>query len=244
MAFDAIPSAAVPDVEVIRPPDVGRAAPGAESKPAGEEGFSFWDFLDIINPLQHIPIISTIYRAITRDEISPSSRVVGGALFGGPIGFAVALVNVAVEGASGKDVGANVVALVSDPEPDAPLAWQVAEARPFGQGAASGSDLPAPALPGGGGLFAWPLALPHFGDDDSRGGLSPSSAAATAEGALPLRAEDLSSRELARILAGYQRAAPVSAAPAATPAPPPPAAAKAAPTPPPRPGLLPTPPMF
>jgi hypothetical protein len=36
-----------------------------------DEGPTFAEFLDIINPLQHIPVVSTIYRAITGDQISP-----------------------------------------------------------------------------------------------------------------------------------------------------------------------------
>ena len=34
-----------------------------DAEDAPEREFSFGDFLDIINPLQHIPIIGTIYRA-------------------------------------------------------------------------------------------------------------------------------------------------------------------------------------
>jgi hypothetical protein len=36
----------------------------------GEDGFGFDDFLDIINPLQHLPPISLVYRELTGDEIS------------------------------------------------------------------------------------------------------------------------------------------------------------------------------
>ncbi|MBT5049270.1 MAG: hypothetical protein HOM58_12290 [Rhodospirillaceae bacterium] len=39
------------------------------------KGFSFGDFLDIINPLQHIPVVSTIYRMVTEDEIGPGGSV-------------------------------------------------------------------------------------------------------------------------------------------------------------------------
>lgn len=61
----------------------------AEPPPSAEFGFA--DFLDVINPLQHIPIVSTIYRAITGDTISPTANVMGSALFGGPAGvFAAA----------------------------------------------------------------------------------------------------------------------------------------------------------
>ena len=59
----------------------------------GADGFGFDDFLDLINPLQHIPIISTIYREITGDTISDGARIFGGALFGGPPGFAAAIGN-------------------------------------------------------------------------------------------------------------------------------------------------------
>ena len=52
---------------------------GHDGRSAGE--FSFGDFLDIINPLQHIPIISSFYREITGDEISPHARVIGDTLF-------------------------------------------------------------------------------------------------------------------------------------------------------------------
>ncbi len=78
----------------------------------GENGFGFDDILDVVNPLQHIPIVSTIYRQVTGDEIAPGSRLAGGALFGGPIGFVVSLANAIVEDVSGRDVGEHMVAMV------------------------------------------------------------------------------------------------------------------------------------
>ena len=54
-----------------------------------KEGLTFGDVLDIINPLQHIPIVSSIYRMATGDEIGVGSRILGGALFGGPLGLLV-----------------------------------------------------------------------------------------------------------------------------------------------------------
>ena len=44
--------------------------------------FEFGDFLDIVNPLQHIPIVATIYRNLTDDRIGMAPRVIGGALWG------------------------------------------------------------------------------------------------------------------------------------------------------------------
>ena len=43
----------------------------------GDDGFTFLDFLDIINPLQHIPVVSTIYRDLTGDTLDYGSRVAG-----------------------------------------------------------------------------------------------------------------------------------------------------------------------
>jgi hypothetical protein len=76
----------------------------------GQDGFTFSDFLDIINPLQHIPIVNTVYRAITGDKIDPGSRIVGGGLFGGPIGLVASLVSGMVEESTGKDPGEHALA--------------------------------------------------------------------------------------------------------------------------------------
>lgn len=80
----------------------------------GDEGFSFKTVLDTINPLQHIPIVSTIYRELTGDIPGPASQVAGGALFGGVIGFVASLFNVQVEGVTGKDIGAHAVAALGE----------------------------------------------------------------------------------------------------------------------------------
>ncbi len=77
----------------------------------GEDGFTFSDLLDIINPFQQLPVVSTLYREATDDGISTAARLAGGALLGGPIGFAVALMNSIIEQTSGKDVGGHVLAM-------------------------------------------------------------------------------------------------------------------------------------
>lgn len=95
----------------------GAWAPATSAKDAAassENGGSFLDFvkgmIDIINPLQHIPVVSTIYRNITGDEMSPMARVAGGTLFGGPLGAAMAMVNIVSEDATGADIPGNVMA--------------------------------------------------------------------------------------------------------------------------------------
>lgn len=77
----------------------------------GEDGFGFDDLIDIINPLQHIPILSSIYRWITGDEIAPAANLAGGALFGGPLGLAGAAANVAFREATGNDLGGHALTL-------------------------------------------------------------------------------------------------------------------------------------
>jgi len=83
-----------------------------------KESFSFWDIIDAINPLQHIPIISTIYRKITGDEMGYASRIAGDTLYGGVLGNMVsslvsAVANVFVDSTTGKDIGEHMMATVS-----------------------------------------------------------------------------------------------------------------------------------
>lgn len=76
------------------------------------------DLIDVINPLQHIPVVSSIYRAITGDEISPAARLAGGALFGGPVGLAGAYVSGVVEDATDTSIGEIVIAALSRDDND------------------------------------------------------------------------------------------------------------------------------
>ena len=63
----------------------GNPVPSRDTIPQG--GFGFGDLLDIINPLQHIPIIGHLYRALTGDNLNAGGRILGGLLYGGPMGF-------------------------------------------------------------------------------------------------------------------------------------------------------------
>lgn len=85
----------------------------------GADGLSFGDLLDVVNPLQHIPVVSTIYRELSHDEIDAGPRMVGSRLFGGWIGLGAAAVDVAVEGLTGRDVGAHVVSWLRPASPAA-----------------------------------------------------------------------------------------------------------------------------
>jgi hypothetical protein len=84
--------------------------PAAKSHLWAGDHFSFHDLLDAINPLQHIPIVSTLYREITGDTLGNAARVVGDGLYGGVIGVIAGLVDVDVIEATGKDIGSHVMA--------------------------------------------------------------------------------------------------------------------------------------
>lgn len=80
----------------------------------GSDGFGFDDLLDFINPLQHIPVVSTVYRAITGDEIGIGPRMFGGAVLGGVVGVGIAAANAAIEFETGKDIGETMLASAMD----------------------------------------------------------------------------------------------------------------------------------
>ena len=113
----------------------------------GDDGFGFDDFLDIINPLQHIPGISSLYREITGDELSPGACNIGGMIYGGAIGLAVSVVNSAIEDATGKDVGAHVISLFSTDEEDAAPTEMIAAAAPPAAAPAILKTKKSPAIP-------------------------------------------------------------------------------------------------
>ncbi len=110
---------------------------GDAPRPAGEtkgntedQGLTFFDFLDIINPLQHIPIISNIYRAITGDEMSSTARFIGDSLYMGPIGAASSIINIALEESTGDDIVGHVASLFFEDQDDAEPSSIVAENQP------------------------------------------------------------------------------------------------------------------
>lgn len=82
-----------------------------KSQKSADSSFGFFDFLDIINPLQHIPIVSSIYRGLTGDTIGPAAEVLGGALYGGPIGAAAGMASAVITHETGKDPGQALVDL-------------------------------------------------------------------------------------------------------------------------------------
>ncbi|MEQ8229036.1 MAG: hypothetical protein RIA64_13200 [Rhodospirillales bacterium] len=115
-------------------PSKEAAGGGKEFKAFGDDGMTFLDLVDVVNPLQHIPVVSTLYRDLTGDTLDPAPRIMGSTLFMGPIGLVASVANVMVEHNTGKDMGGHVLAYFRD---DAePLTTKTAAATP----AAAGTD--------------------------------------------------------------------------------------------------------
>ena len=94
------------------PPVVDRDGDG-ESKVWFADGeASFGDALDAVNPLQHIPVVSSVYRTFSGDDIGLGARLIGGAIFGGPLGVIFAGISALFEEASGGNIADHGVAFV------------------------------------------------------------------------------------------------------------------------------------
>jgi len=100
------------------------------------------DLLDIVNPLQHLPVVGTLYRAITGDTMGTVSKIAGDALYGGLWGAVGAVADSAFEAITGKDFGSTALALATDVlglDDDAPPT-QIAAATPPARPVAQAGD--------------------------------------------------------------------------------------------------------
>ena len=99
------------------------AAPLSVSKASAAEGdtgthnFSFGDLIDVINPLQHIPGVASVYRAVTGDMISDPARFMGSMLFTGPIGLALTAVDTLAMNAEGQRPSDQLIAAFRSDDP-------------------------------------------------------------------------------------------------------------------------------
>src|SRR5438552_558874 len=93
----ATPAAANPDVDTS-----GAAQP--------HESF-FHHLWEVVNPLQHLPVIGTIYRAITGEHLGPVEKIAGDTLYGGLWGAVASIADVAFEGLTGKSFEDTALAL-------------------------------------------------------------------------------------------------------------------------------------
>jgi len=117
---------------------------------------TFRDVLSELNPLQYLPVLGTIYRAVTGDTIPETARTVGSfivsGLIGGPVGLATNAALLAIEKVTGIDPekigqdllaslgignqGAGIVVAAAqsaaDQTPLAPVAWSPSQLTAYG----------------------------------------------------------------------------------------------------------------
>lgn len=103
-------------------PSQSQTPSAAPSASGGAWDFSFHNLLSIINPLQHLPVIGTIYRAITGDTIGTPEKIAGDTLYGGLWGAVASLANSAFQAVTGKDIGDTVLALFTGNHGSTPVA--------------------------------------------------------------------------------------------------------------------------
>ncbi len=124
------------------------AAPAAKS-PAHHWGFA--EVLSALNPLQYVPVVGTIYRAVTGDRIPEGLQIVGslavGTALSGPIGLVTGIATIIAEKVTGIDpdkiahrVAVGLGIAPETPSPPAPTATASAAQPPAGS---------APLMPGG-----------------------------------------------------------------------------------------------
>jgi hypothetical protein len=133
------------------------ASVGGEPSPTPK----FSDFVALLNPLQNLPVVGTIYRQMTGDVPHPAARVIGGLIWGGPIGLIGAALTYVAEQVSGKGT-TEIVKSIFDGSATAPALADAApppgSADPAVEPVAAGvappmtaqaaaAAAPAPALP-------------------------------------------------------------------------------------------------
>lgn len=169
--------------------------------------FGFRDILDIVNPLQHLPIVSSIYRWLTGDRPGEAAQIAGDALYGGPIGVAFSLVGAVTEDKQGHDLGEQALAAVFGPGDQGTAVADTAPAAipaPAAQAAAEAALSQAPQRN---------IVLDHPPIPLYRGGAQPSAAASPAQD--PARAFLARNAALERQIGTGTRSTPVPLVPPA-----------------------------
>jgi hypothetical protein len=126
----------------VQPAITNPPPPGQVAKAKEDHAFSFHNLLSAMNPLQYLPVVGTLYRAITGDVIPEAVRRAGSlavsGLLGGPIGLIGSIAATIAEKATGIDPESILAAQFTPTTPaaDAPAADAPAATVP---------EVPAPA---------------------------------------------------------------------------------------------------
>jgi hypothetical protein len=141
------------------------------AQPAADHSISFHDILSALNPLQYLPVIGTIYRAVTGDQIPEIMRRAGSlvvsTLLGGPIGAVTNLATTMLEKIGGIDVDKTMqAALGGHPSENAPST----ASPPTAEAATALLQLPAATGADAAGKPWSPAELAAYGVGTAKGG--------------------------------------------------------------------------
>lgn len=131
--------------------------PATASSAAPHESF-FQHLLNVVNPLQHLPIIGTIYRAITGEHLDPVEKIAGDTLYGGLWGAVSSIADVAFEGLTGKSFEDTALALFKSDGSSKVASTRVAAPAIVADNSLPSADLPA--LPSSENVMAANSGLP------------------------------------------------------------------------------------
>lgn len=138
-------------IHAVNPAAQGPAPAATKAAAAGESHFGFDDLLDIVNPLQHFPVVSTLYKHLTGDQIGVPEKILGDTLYGGMLGLFSSIGDAIFTELTGKSVGDTVYAMVLGDDDAKPAVAQT-DIQPVAVQPASSED----------------IALPHFSFLDSQ----------------------------------------------------------------------------
>ncbi|WP_372395982.1 hypothetical protein ABMY26_12180 [Azospirillum sp. HJ39] len=136
--------------KAVTPPAAQRAARSEPARtPENKLSLGFEDLVDAVNPLQQLPVVSSVYREATGETISIPARLAGGFLFGGLPGLIGSAAMVAFEEVTGDSVLGHIGSLIDGEEPTtaATVAGTPAGALPWldpGDGGGMDPSLPSP----------------------------------------------------------------------------------------------------
>lgn len=122
MSIDTRQAAMGLAAKAVTPPAAQRAARSEPARtpedktPEDKLSLGFEDLVDAVNPLQQLPVVSSVYREVTGETISIPARLAGGFLFGGLPGLIGSAAMVAFEEVTGDSVLGHIGSLIDGEE--------------------------------------------------------------------------------------------------------------------------------